>query len=173
MAATLLPRVRTLLADRRAAARPDAALLKAFVATRDETAFAALVRRHGPLVLATARRTTGNPADADDVFPAPFLLLARNAAAVRNPAAVAGWLHGVAGRMARTARRSAARRRTPEPRTPAPRTAAPPAAQRASPAPRCPVPRPTASCRGGRFSRPSRRTWAACRTATGCRSSCA
>ena len=118
MAATLLPHVRTLLADRRATDRTDADLLKAFVATRDEAAFAALVRRHGPLVLATARRATGNPADADDVFQATFLLLARNAAAIRNPAAVAGWLHGVAGRMARTARRTAARRRAHEARTP-------------------------------------------------------
>src|SRR3954469_2217669 len=123
MAATLLPRVRTLLADRRAADRSDADLLKAFVATRDEGAFAALVRRHGPLVLATARPATGTPADTDDVFQATFLLLARNAAAVRNPAAVAGWLHGVAGRMARTARRAALRRRTHEARAPEPRPA--------------------------------------------------
>lgn len=118
MSAALLPRVRALVADRRADERSDADLLRAFVKTRDEQAFAALVRRHGPLVLATARRATGNPADADDVFQATFLLLARNAAAVRNPAAVAGWLHGVANRMARTARRAAARRRTHEARAP-------------------------------------------------------
>ena len=74
MSAALLPRVRTLIADRRAADRSDAELLKAFVARRDEQAFAALVRRHGPLVLATARRATGNPTDADDVFQATFLL---------------------------------------------------------------------------------------------------
>src|SRR5262245_14015003 len=116
MSAAVLPRVRVLLADRRAEGRSDADLLRAFVASRDEQAFATLVRRHGPLVLATARRATGNPADADDVFQATFLLLARNAAAVRNPAAVAGWLHGVANRMARTARRTAARRRAHEAR---------------------------------------------------------
>src|SRR3954464_3484536 len=124
MAATLLPRVRTLLADRRATDRSDTDLLKAFVATRDEAAFAALVRRHGPLVLATGRRATGNPADADDAFHAQFPPWARNAAAVRNPAAVAGWLHGVAGRIARTARRAAARRRTHEARVPAARPSA-------------------------------------------------
>jgi RNA polymerase sigma factor (sigma-70 family) len=121
----LAPRVRALLADRRADDRPDADLLRAFVRDRDEQAFAALVRRHGPLVRATARRVVGNPADADDVFQAVFLLLARNAAAVRNPAAVAGWLHGVAHRMARTARRAAVRRRTHEARAPEPRPADP------------------------------------------------
>ena len=121
MSATLLPRVRTLIADRRAADRSDADLLKTFVKSRDEQAFAALVHRHGRLVLATARRATGNSADADDVFQATFLLLARNAAAVRNPAAVAAWLHGVANRMACTARRAAARRRTHEARAPEPR----------------------------------------------------
>src|SRR5947208_15119592 len=124
MPATLLPRVTALLADKRAEGRSDADLLKAFVASRDEQAFAALVRRHGPLVLATARRATGNPADADDVFQATFLLLARNAAAVRNSTAVAGWLHGVAGRMARTARRAAARRRAHEGRIPGRRPSA-------------------------------------------------
>jgi RNA polymerase sigma factor (sigma-70 family) len=121
MTTALFPRFRVLLADRRTEDRSDADLLRAFVASRDEQAFATLVRRHGPLVLATARRASGNPADADDVFQATFLLLARNAAAVRNPAAVAGWLHGVANRMARTARRAATRRRTHEARTPYPR----------------------------------------------------
>jgi DNA-directed RNA polymerase specialized sigma24 family protein len=108
MTAALLPRVRTLLAERRADSRSDADLLKAFIASRDEQAFAALVRRHGPLVFATARRATGNPADADDVFQATFLLPARHTAAVRNPAVVAGRLHAAASRAARTARHPAA-----------------------------------------------------------------
>jgi RNA polymerase sigma factor (sigma-70 family) len=116
----LLPRVRAMLADRPADRASDAELLQEFVATRDERAFATLVRRHGPLVLAAARRGTGNPADADDVFQATFLLLARNAARIRNRAAVAGWLHGVASRMARTARRAAARRRAHEANAPPP-----------------------------------------------------
>jgi RNA polymerase sigma factor (sigma-70 family) len=111
-AAALLPRVRALIA----APASDAELLDRFVQARDQDAFAALVRRHGPLVLATARRVVGNPADADDVFQATFLLLARNAAGIRDRAAVAGWLHGVASRMARTARRTAARRPTYEAR---------------------------------------------------------
>jgi RNA polymerase sigma factor (sigma-70 family) len=120
MNAALLPRVRALLDDRRAEERSDAELLRAFVGHRDEAAFAALVRRHGPLVLATARRVVGNSADAEDVFQATFLLLARQASTIRNPAAVGGWLHGVASRMARTARRAAARRRSYESRVPEP-----------------------------------------------------
>src|SRR5437764_15083727 len=117
-AAALLPRVRAMLADRPADWAADAELLRTFVASRDEQAFATLVRRHGPLVLATARRVVGNPADAEDVFQAAFLLLARQASTIRNPAAVGGWLHGVASRMARTARRAAVRRRTYEARVP-------------------------------------------------------
>src|SRR5262245_198742 len=111
-AAALLPRVRDLITT----PVPDAELLDRFVQVRDQDAFATLVRRHGPLVLATARRVVGNPDDAEDVFQATFLLLARNAAAIRNRAAIVGWLHGVASRMARTARRTAARRRTYEAR---------------------------------------------------------
>ncbi|MBO0700121.1 MAG: sigma-70 family RNA polymerase sigma factor, partial [Zavarzinella sp.] len=119
-AAALLPRVRAMLADRPADWTSDADLLHEFVASGDQRAFATLVRRHGPLVLAAAHRGTGNPADADDVFQATFLLLARNAAAIRNRSAVAGWLHGVASRMARTVRRAARRRKSHEAKAPAP-----------------------------------------------------
>jgi RNA polymerase sigma-70 factor (ECF subfamily) len=94
----------------RQAARPDAELLDRFVATRDEAAFAALVRRHGPMVLGTCRRILGNDADADDACQAVFLILVRKAGSVRPPGMVAGWLYGVARNVARRSLRMAARR---------------------------------------------------------------
>ena len=91
---------------------PDAELVRAFAATRDEAAFTQLVRRHGPLVYGVCRRVFA-PA-ADDAFQATFLLLALKAGTLRNPAAVAGWLHGVAVRTSREAKAMAARRRLKE-----------------------------------------------------------
>lgn len=90
----------------------DGELLTAFVHRRDAEAFAALVRRLGPRVLAVCRRITGHAHDADDAFQAVFLVLARRAAAVRPPEAVAGWVYGVAVRTAQDARAMAARRRS-------------------------------------------------------------
>src|SRR5436305_11895716 len=81
----------------------DNDLLARFVATRDDDAFAELVRRHGPAVLATCRRITGNRDAADDAFQATFLVLARKAERVRAGSAVGGWLFGVAVRAARKA----------------------------------------------------------------------
>jgi RNA polymerase sigma factor (sigma-70 family) len=97
---------------RTTAHRTDGELLAAFVHDRDADAFAALVRRLGPRVLAVCRRVTGHTHDADDAFQAVFLVLARRAAVVNPPEAVAGWVYGVAVRTAQDARAMAARRRS-------------------------------------------------------------
>jgi RNA polymerase sigma factor (sigma-70 family) len=88
----------------------DAALLGRFAADRDETAFAALVDRHGPMVLGVARRVTGNHHTAEDVFQATFLTLARQAGRLRRPAALPAWLHQTASTIALMALRASKRR---------------------------------------------------------------
>src|SRR5215831_1261159 len=87
----------------------DAELLARFVASRDEAAFAELVRRHGPVVYRVCRRLVG-PSDADDAFQATFLVFASRAQGVRKAGSVGSWLIGVAGRVARQMRKREARR---------------------------------------------------------------
>ena len=74
----------------------DAELVVRFEACRDELAFQELVRRHGPMVIATARRIVQNSHDADDVFQATFLALAT--ASLRHKVAVGSWLYRTAVR---------------------------------------------------------------------------
>jgi RNA polymerase sigma factor (sigma-70 family) len=92
----------------------DAQLLARFVADREQDAFAALVRRHGPMVLGVCRRVLGHAHDAEDAFQAVFLVLARKAKSVVRREALAGFLYGVACRTALRARARTARRRATE-----------------------------------------------------------
>ncbi len=91
----------------------DEQLLAAF-AQGQEPAFAALVRRYAGLVMGVCRRALGHEQDAEDAFQATFLVLARNARSIRRAGSLAAWLHGVAHRVARSARRDLARRREKE-----------------------------------------------------------
>ena len=89
--------------------RTDHELLQHFAAARDEAAFAALVRRHGPLVFSVCRHVLHHEQDAEDAFQATFLVLARKSASIHKKEAVGGWLHGVAYRTAMNARRAMTR----------------------------------------------------------------
>ncbi len=94
----------------------DAQLLERFL-RRDaiaEAAFAALVRRHAPMVFRICRDVTGDPHDAEDAAQATFLVLARRARSIRRGDSIANWLFGTARRIAARAVRDAARRRRHE-----------------------------------------------------------
>ncbi len=92
----------------------DGQLLESFISWKNEAAFAALVSRHGPMVLGVCRRLLPNHHDAEDAFQATFLVLARKAASVRPRDRVANWLHGVAYRTALKARTQSAKRHVRE-----------------------------------------------------------
>jgi len=92
----------------------DGQLLDSFVRTRDEAAFAALVRRHGPMVWGVCLRIVGRAADAEDAFQATFLILVRKAAAVKPREAVGNWLYGVARHAALKARTACSKVRARE-----------------------------------------------------------
>jgi RNA polymerase sigma factor (sigma-70 family) len=92
----------------------DRALLERFATGRDESAFAVVMQRHGPVVLAVCRRILQNEHDAEDAFQATFLVLARKAAGLRWQESVGSWLYEVASRIALKAKGRAGRQQALE-----------------------------------------------------------
>jgi RNA polymerase sigma factor (sigma-70 family) len=82
----------------------DRQLLERFARSGDEAAFAAIVDRHGPMLLGLCRRLLNDTHLADDVLQATFLVLARKAGSIRHRESLASWLYRVAQRIARHAR---------------------------------------------------------------------
>jgi RNA polymerase sigma factor (sigma-70 family) len=117
-AAILLPYIRRWAGAPAVDGLPDRELLRRFTRDRDGQAFAALLRRHGPMAWAACRRVLPRAADAEDVLQKTFLLLAQKAAGLRDHDTVGGWLYGVAYRLALRARSEAAVRADREGRTP-------------------------------------------------------
>lgn len=79
----------------------DGECVTRFVKSQDQQAFRLLVERHSQMVFATAIRLVRDAHAAEDVTQATFLVLARDGKKLRNRDAVAGWLHGIAMRLAK------------------------------------------------------------------------
>jgi RNA polymerase sigma factor (sigma-70 family) len=109
-AGVLMRHLRRLAPGGQADPATDGDLLRRYATQRDEAAFAVLVRRHGPMVWNACRRALRDHQDAEDVFQATFLVLAKKAGTVRWRDSAAGWLYAVALRLAARARCQAARR---------------------------------------------------------------
>jgi RNA polymerase sigma-70 factor (ECF subfamily) len=108
---TVIRHLRRAVLRQDGAGRTDGQLLASFLEQKDQAAFEALVRRHGPMVFGVCRRVVRNHHDAEDAFQATFLVLARKASSVRPRERVANWLHGVALRTARKAQTMLTKRR--------------------------------------------------------------
>ena len=78
----------------------DAELLRRYREADDHAAFELLVHRHGPMVLASCRRTLGDEQLAEDAFQAVFWILAIKAVGIRNADMLGPWLHRIARRVA-------------------------------------------------------------------------
>jgi RNA polymerase sigma factor (sigma-70 family) len=111
---TVLRHLHQLLGARNFDELSDGQLLQRFAQAREEAAFAALVRRHGPLVLGVCRRVLHDSHAAEDAFQATFLVLFRRARSLDRHGSVANWLYTVAYHVALRARQSAARRQVRE-----------------------------------------------------------
>ncbi|HTU22681.1 MAG TPA: sigma factor [Gemmataceae bacterium] len=103
----------------------DRELLERFLVRRDEAAFAALLERHGAMVLRMCQRILHDAHEAEDAFQATFLILARQAGTIRQQESLTSWLYRVAYRVAVRAHAGAARREELAARAPRPQAVDP------------------------------------------------
>src|SRR5947209_5596365 len=92
----------------------DRELLEQYARDGSQAAFAELVRRYANLVYRAARRQTSDPAMAEDVTQAVFILLAGRAKNLGKHIVLAGWLIKAARFAARDALRAEQRRKRRE-----------------------------------------------------------
>jgi RNA polymerase sigma factor (sigma-70 family) len=109
-----LRQIHHLFVEGTVAGLPDDRLLEQFLTRGDGAAFAALVERHGPMVVRTCRSVLRRPEDVEDAFQATFLVLVCKARSIRGRGALAVWLRQVAHRVAVRAGTESARRRACE-----------------------------------------------------------
>jgi RNA polymerase sigma factor (sigma-70 family) len=112
----VLRHIRQFASARKDCDEPDRQLLERFAAHRDEAAFAALLKRHGPMVLRVCRSVLHGLQDAEDAFQAVFLVLAQKAGSIHRRESVSSWLYQVAYHLALRAKANAARRKVLEER---------------------------------------------------------
>lgn len=89
--------------------RTDGELLSRFADARDESAFVAIVGRHGSIVWSVCRGGCDDATDAEDAFQATFMALARKAGTLAGREQIAPWLRITAGYAVKKLKRSAAR----------------------------------------------------------------
>ncbi len=88
----------------------DRQVLERFIEDRDETAFEAILYRHGAMVRNVCRQVLFDPHDVDDAVQSVFLVLVRKAKFIRIDGSLGPWLYTVAGRLAARARANRRRR---------------------------------------------------------------
>jgi RNA polymerase sigma factor (sigma-70 family) len=110
----VLEYLRRLATSAALASQQDDVLLRQFAQEQDASAFAGLLQRHGPMVLAVCQRLLSSAQDAEDAFQATFIVLTRRAGQLRDPARLAPWLYGDALRVARKMRQRRPMARLPE-----------------------------------------------------------
>lgn len=96
------------------AEQTDRRLLEEFLNDRNEAAFEALVKRHGPMVYGVCLRVLHDAHAAEDAFQATFLVLLRKSPTLKAPRLLANWLYGVAYRVASKAKLKLSRRESRE-----------------------------------------------------------
>jgi RNA polymerase sigma factor (sigma-70 family) len=102
------------------AVRPttDGSLLGQFSKSGEEGPFAQLISRHGAAVYGFSRRLVNHVEDAEDIYQAAFLVLARKARSLAYRQSILGWLLQVVRKLAADVRRAERRRLRYEKRVP-------------------------------------------------------